>query len=495
MLCSNRLREIERFKRDPVGTQTEQYRRLVESGDKTAIGREHGISAGIPYAEFCRRMPIMEYADFAPYVERIRNGESGVTWNGRVGWFAKSSGTTSSKSKYIPVTLSGLNDSHMRGPKDIAITYSHLYPRSGVYEGKMLALGGSKKLEKEGDSIASGDLSSILIDRTPAIASKFRVPSKEHALIADFDQKVDYICRNATTQDVRSFVGVPSWNLVMMERVLDFTGKSNILEVWPNMELFTHGGMSFKPYKMQFDKLIPSPQMKYFETYNASEGFFGIAERPYTDEMLLMLDYGTFYEFLPTDSLDDHSRAVPLEGVKVGVDYALIITSTNGLWRYMLGDTVRFTSTSPYLFRVTGRTRLFVNAFGEEVIIDNAEAAMDRACRLTSSEIEEYTMAPIFMQDGQKGSHEWVVAFRRAPSDIDAFAEALDQALQQVNSDYEAKRRNNATLLRPTITVVPSGTFMELLRIDGRLGGQIKIPRLSSERTYVERLKALAADR
>lgn len=494
-----RLREIDYFRRHPHEVQQQQYARLLKAGERTAFGREHGIYAGMPYEEFCRRVPVMEYADLAPYVERIRGGEKRVTWPGKVGWFAKSSGTTSAAAKLIPLTREGLQDSHLRGPLDVAALYTHLYPNGGAYLGKTLILGGSKKLERRGDTIPIGDLSSILIDNTPALGGLLREPHKNIALLADFDQKVRLICEKVTSKDVRAFAGVPSWNLVMMQRILDYTGKSNILEVWPNLELFVHGGMSFKPYKAQFAKLIPSENMKYMETYNASEGFFGIAEEPYTDEMLLMLDYNCFYEFLPTDFADDHSRIVPLEGVEVGRNYALIITSSNGLWRYMMGDTVIFTSTTPYKFRFTGRTKLFVNAFGEEIIIDNAEKAVEIACKATGAEIREYTMAPIFMGeiDGQsaKGAHEWVVSFYREPSSIQAFTEALDGALREVNTDYAAKRNNNFTLLMPTVTQVAPDTFEALLRSEGRLGGQIKIPRLNSDRTYVERLKAFDKER
>ncbi len=488
-----RLRAIEYFKSHPIEVQQRQYARLIKAGERTIFGREHDIHAGMPYEEFRKRVPVMEYADLAPYVERIRNGEKRVTWPTPVGWFSRSSGTTSAACKLIPLTKQGLRDSHIKGPLDVAAIYTHLYPNGGAYLGKTLILGGSKKLEKQGDTIPIGDLSSILIDNTPAIGGVVREPHKSIALLADFDKKVQLICERVTKKDVRVFAGVPSWNLVMMQRILDNTGKSNILEVWPNMELFVHGGMSFKPYKAQFAKLLPSDKMKYIETYNASEGFFGIAEQPYTDEMLLMLDYNCFYEFLPTDHLGDYSRVVPLEGVEKGKNYALIITSSNGLWRYMMGDTIMFTSTAPYKFRFTGRTKLFVNAFGEEIIIDNAEKAVEAACHATGAEIREYTMAPIFMGqiegESAKGAHEWVMSFYKEPSSLEAFGEALDRALCEVNTDYAAKRRNNFTLLPPTITKVASDTFEELLRSEGRLGGQIKIPRLNAERTYVERLK------
>lgn len=496
---SPRMREVEHFKRYPVEVQMQQYARLMAAGENTLLGKYYGIHRGMPYSEFRKRVPVMEYRDFASWVERIRGGEKSVTWNRPVGWFCKSSGTTEGASKYIPLTKQGLHDSHMRGPLDCAAFYTHLYPNGEAFLGKMLTLGGSKRLERSGDRIPTGDLSSVLIDNTPAIGRRFREPHKDIALLPDFDQKVKLICEHSTKEDVRVFSGVPSWNLVMMQRVLEYTGKENLLEVWPNMELFVHGGMSFKPYKSQYEKILPGGQMKYLETYNASEGFFGIAEEPYTDEMLLMLDYNCFYEFLPTDHLGDYSRVVPLEGVEVGVNYALIITSSNGMWRYMIGDTICFTQKAPYKFRFTGRTKLFVNAFGEEIIIDNAEKAMEQACKECGAEINEFTMAPIFMGEiegeSAKGAHEWVVAFSREPDSLRHFTEALDRAMQEQNCDYAAKRHNNFTLLEPTVSVVRKNTFEELLRSEGRLGGQIKIPRLNSTRDYVERLKAFDSQR
>lgn len=488
LFFASRIRKIKFFKKHPIEVQNRQFAYLMRECEKTAIGKEFGITKNTTYQEFVKRMPIMQYKDFIPYVKRIHSGEKKVTWSKPVKWFAKSSGTTESKSKYIPVTKEGLKDSHMRGPKDILAMYIYLYPRTKILGGKMLTLGGSNKLEKEGDKIYSGDLSSILIERTPGFATWFRIPRKKAALLADFDKKVQYICENATNKDVRAFAGVPSWNLVMLNRVLEYTGKKNIAEVWPNMELFTHGGMNFKPYKEQYHKIIPLEQMNYLETYNASEGFFAMSDELNTDEMLLMLDYGTFYEFIPTSTLDDSSTIVPLEEVELGVNYAIIISSSNGLWRYKIGDTVMFTSITPYKIRFTGRTKLFVNAFGEEIIIENAEHAMEIACRATQAEVSEYTMAPIYMSGKDKGAHEWVIEFRKNPNDIKLFTQELDKALQSVNSDYEAKRLRNTTLYSPTITVVEVGTFMEFLRSEGRLGGQIKIPRLNNDRTYIDRL-------
>ena len=491
-----RIKQIEHFKKHPIEVQHKQYAKLIKACSKTALGKEFGVVEGLPYSEFRKRVPVMEYPDFERFIDRVRAGEEKVIWPGKLRYMAQSSGTTAGHSKYIPVTKDGIKHNHMQGPKDVAAIYTHLYPKSEAFAGKTLTLGGCNCRGTEGQ-IRIGDVSGAMMDNTPKIAQRFRIPRKEIALLPSFDDKVAKICEEAMSYDVRTFSGVPSWNLIMLERILQYTGKQNMYEVWPKMELFIHGGTSFKAYRAQFDKMFPSENMRYMETYNASEGFFGVAEECYTDEMLLMLDYGCFYEFWPTDHLDDQSYIVPLEGVEIGKNYAVIITSINGLWRYLIGDTIRFTQATPYKFRFTGRTKLHVNAFGEEVIIDDAEKAIEGACKATGAEIEEFTMAPVFMgafEGSQQGAHEWVVSFRKAPDDLDAFADALDQTLIAENSDYAGKRRNNFALRRPIVTVVPAGTFEALLRKDGRVGGQIKIPRLSNERAYVERLKAFVAE-
>ncbi len=488
---SGRRKEMDHFKRHAEEVQHRQFEYLLREGAKTKFGRESGFAEIKTPEQFRHRLPIYDYDTFTEFIDRSRRGERGVVWPSEIKWFAKSSGTTGAKSKFIPVTEEGLRRSHLRGPKDIMAFYCHLHPESTVVNGKMLTLGGSKKIEREGEKAYSGDLSAILIENTPAIGNILRVPDKQTALIADFDDKVRRICEESTKSDVRSFTGVPSWNLVMLNRVLEYTGKDNILDVWPRMEIFIHGGMDFRPYRAQYRKLIPSPDMRYMETYNASEGFFAIAEEPGRSDMLLMLDYGTYYEFLPIDDLDSPHKAVPIEGVRTGVNYAMIITSCNGLWRYMIGDTVQFVSTDPYTIRITGRTKHYINAFGEEIVIDNAEAAIHKACEATGAEVAEYTAAPVYMKDGEKGAHEWVVEFYKTPADMDDFTRELDKALQEVNSDYEAKRFKDTTLQLPKITVVPGGTFVSWLRSRGTVGGQSKVPRLFNDRTYVDALKQL----
>ncbi len=488
-----RLRQVERFRRRPVDVQHEQWRRLLEKGAATAFGRDHGFGDIDTIEKFQAQVPVRCYEELFPYIERARLGERNVLWGGETRWFARSSGTTGAKSKYIPVTRDGLRDSHMQGPRDCIAFNVDRHPSTRVYGGKTMTLGGSRRIEREGERAQTGDLSAILIENIPKMANRWRVPRTETALLSDFEEKVERICRECSGEDVRSLAGVPSWNLVMLRRLLEYTGKGNLLEVWPNLELFIHGGVNFAPYREVYRELIPSSEMRYQETYNASEGFFGIAD-DFGEDMLLMLDYGMFYEFLPTSHLDDPSKAVPLEEVKPEVNYAMIISSSGGLWRYLIGDTVTFTSTDPYRIRISGRTRQYINAFGEEVIVDNAERAMEAACRATGAEVAEYTAAPVYMELDTKGAHQWVVEFGREPEGgTKAFAAALDDALKDVNSDYEAKRWHDTTLCAPIVTAVPAGTFLQWMSSRGKTGGQNKVPRLSNDRKYVEEILSITS--
>ncbi|MCD7970067.1 MAG: GH3 auxin-responsive promoter family protein [Alistipes sp.] len=490
---TSRRRQIDRFMREPGRVQDEQLAGLVSKGASTDYGKRYGISQGMSPAEFAARLPVTDYEDLTAYIDRAKQGEADVLWPGTVKWFAKSSGTTGSRSKFIPVTAEGLDGCHFQGPRDVVAFFTAAYPKSRVFKGKTLTLGGSKRIEKEGETALSGDLSAILIENTPGLANIRRVPSAKTALIPDFDRKVEMICKETVDQNVTSFAGVPSWNLVMLNRILEITGKKNVLEIWPDMELFIHGGMNFKPYRSQYHRIIPSADMKYMETYNASEGFFAIADDPMRDDMLLMLDYGIYYEFIPMNSIGNSAAAVPLEGVKTGVNYAMLISTANGLWRYMLGDTVEFTSLSPYRIRITGRTRHYINAFGEEVVIENAESAIQEASILTDAQISEYTVAPVYMESGSKGAHQWVVEFSKPPVDTAKFRRVLDDTLRRINSDYDAKRTNDSTLEAPQLDIVPPGTFYRWMEEQGKVGGQNKVPRLYNDRTYVDRLMAVAA--
>lgn len=495
LALSGRLADTDRFRKDPLGVQAGQFGYLVRHLAETRYGHVCGVRAGMSPEEFRRQVPVVTYDDFHPYIDACRQGEDSVLWPGRVHWFAKSSGTTADRSKYIPVTPESLRDCHFRGGKDVAAFFTHNHPGTGVFSGKTLTLGGSHAVDRLNPDVHAGDLSAILIQNTPFYARMNRTPKKETALIADFETKVRRICEETAGQNVTSFAGVPSWNLVLMNRILEYTGRSHMLEVWPRMELFVHGGVSFGPYREPYRRLFPSDGMKYMETYNASEGFFAIQDDPASEDMLLMLDYGIYYEFLPMRSLDDPSQAVPLEGVRTGENYALVISTNGGLWRYLIGDTVTFTSTSPYKIRITGRTKHFINAFGEEVIIDNAEQAVRLACERTGAVVSDYTAAPVYMDGRTKGAHQWLIEFGREPSDVGVFTDVLDRTLQSVNSDYEAKRFRDTTLLRPVVTVLPPGTFYEWMKRRGRLGGQNKIPRLSNDRRYADALLELDAER
>ncbi len=487
-LFAPRRKAVDRFRRHPAEVQVDQFRLLMRQAAPTAFGRDHGFAAIRSIEQFQRQVPICEYDTIKSYIDRARQGEQSVLWPGRVRWFAKSSGTTGDVSKYIPVTHDGLKMCHMRGPMDVVSLTVTLYPDTRAYDGKTLTLGGSHRLDPLGQYAHSGDLSSILIENTPAFGRRMRVPRVETALIPDFEKKVEQIARETVRQRVTAFAGVPSWNLVMLHKILEMTGKRHLLEIWPDLSIFIHGGMSFGPYRAEYERIIPSPQMKYLETYNASEGFFALQDDPATSDMLLMLDYGTFYEFLPVDSLDDPSKAVPLEEVRTGVNYALIVSTCNGLWRYLIGDTVEFTSTAPYKIRITGRTRLYINAFGEEVIIDNAERAIQAAAATTGAVVQDYTAGPVYMQENGKGSHEWLIEFSQPPADLARFAEVLDGALQQVNSDYAAKRFRDTTLYAPVVRALPPGTFYRWMESRGKLGGQNKVPRLSNDRKYLDAL-------
>lgn len=482
---TNRLRHIDHFRRHAPSVQSSQIDHLLESACRCDYLRSRGVTTA---SDFKKRVPIVSYEELAPEIERVMAGEQNVLWSTPIRWAAKSSGTTNDKSKYIPISVESLNDCHFRASKDIIINFCDNFPNSKALTGKALTLGGSHRISNEAAGIMCGDLSAILIENTPSWFAHRRIPSLQAALTADFEQKVEKICRETVGKNVTSFAGVPSWNLVLMNKLLDYTGKNNILEIWKDMSLFIHGGISFSPYREQYERLFPGEQMKYMETYNASEGFFAMQDDPSDSAMLLMLDLGIYYEFLPMNMLHDHSGVVPLEGVKKGVNYAMIISTNGGLWRYMIGDTVEFTSISPYKIKITGRTKQFINAFGEELIVDNAECALHAACRQTHAVMRDYTAAPVFMEGRQKGRHQWVIEFEKEPDCVNRFTEILDKTIQNVNSDYEAKRFRNTTLEEPIVTVVGSGTFYRWLSSKGKVGGQNKVPRLSGDRKIVEQL-------
>lgn len=483
---SGRVKAIDEFKERPFDVQDKQLKKLLTHFAHCSYV---AVDENMGYEKFATAVPVVTYEELSPFVDRIREGETCVLWDESVKWFAKSSGTTQDKSKFLPVTHSSLNNCHFRGMRDVLALAMESYPDLNIFGGRTLTLGGSHTLDKlsKGGSRA-GDLSAILIENTPTAASIVRSPSKETALISDFNKKVETICRECATQDIRAFAGVPSWNLVLLRSLLEYTGKSDVCQMWPNVELFMHGGVNFAPYRDVFRQLFPSDKMKYIESYNASEGFFAIQDDKTSEDMLLMLDYEVFYEFMPMDSFGDTSSCVTLEGVKKGINYAMIITTSGGMWRYMIGDTVMFTSMNPYKIKITGRTKQFINAFGEELIVNNSDSAVVEASKVTGAQVSEYTVAPIFMDGKNKGGHEWIIEFEKEPDSFDTFCSVLDRTLRELNSDYDAKRTNNFTLMPPKITVATKGSFYKWMESRGKIGGQNKIPRLSNNREYIDSL-------
>ena len=466
-------------------------RRLTSKAERTEWGREHGFASLRTYEDFAASSPVNTYEDLKLAIDRMRQGERDVLWPGQVRWYAKSSGTTNDKSKFIPVSQDGLRDTHYAGGRDAVAWYLGNNPHSRIFDGKALILGGSHASNYNLKNSLVGDLSAILIENINPLVNLVRVPKKETALLSDFELKRDRIAHEAIKENVTNLSGVPSWMLSVMNRVLEITGKDNLSEVWPNLEMFFHGGVAFTPYREQYRKLIPSANMHYMETYNASEGFFGIQDDPSDLSMSLMLDYGVFYEFIPMDELESpNPHVVPLWGVETGRNYAMLISTSSGLWRYMIGDTVRFTGKDPYKFVITGRTKFFINAFGEELIVDNAEAGLAEACRQTGAQVLEYTAAPVFMDGEGKCRHQWLVEFAKEPADIASFARILDETLQHVNSDYEAKRYKDITLQPLELVAARKGLFHDWLASKGKLGGQHKVPRLSNNRTHIEEMLA-----
>lgn len=487
-----RMHQIELFMKYPHDVQEEWFRKLLLSARGTEWGKKYGYAEIEDYKTFANRVPINNYEDLKPYIDRMRNGEQNLLWNSDIRWFAKSSGTTSDKSKFIPVSEEALEDCHKKGGKDLLSIYCNNNPETRIFTGKILGMGGSHLIDNPGAGSVVGDVSAILMENLPTWLELIRTPELSIALMSEWEEKIEKIARITSNEDVTNITGVPSWTLVLLKRILEITGKSNIKEVWPNLELLIHGGVSFTPYRQQFHRLIEGP-MNYLETYNASEGFFGIQDRTDADDMLLMLDYGVFYEFIPMNEhhLQEASPVI-LEKVVPGVNYAMIISTNAGLWRYRIGDTVTFTSTDPYRIRITGRTRNFINAFGEELIIDNAQKALEKACSKTGAVLNEYTAAPVYFSEAGSGAHEWLIEFEKEPTDPGYFTEVLDNALKSLNSDYEAKRYHNMVLDLPVVRSLPAGTFYNWLKISNRLGGQFKVPRLSNERKYVDEILSIS---
>ena len=486
-LFSSRWHELERHNSEAEELQHEVLSRLIERAKDTEYGRYHRFGDMKTYEDFVHNNPVNSYEELKGQIDRMRHGEEDILWPGRVKWYAKSSGTTNDKSKFIPVSKEGLKRLHYKGGADVVAIYLRNNPESRMFDGKGLILGGSHQPNYDLPDSLVGDLSAILIENINPLVNLVRVPSKEIALLSDFEVKRDRIAREAMTKNVTNLSGVPSWMLSVLNRVMELSGKKHLEEVWPNLEVFFHGGVAFTPYREQYQQLITSPKMHYMETYNASEGFFGIQDDPSDKSMLLMLDYDCFYEFQEMGS----EQIVPLWGVEKGKNYAMIISTSCGLWRYMIGDTVQFTSTNPYKFIISGRTKSFINAFGEELIVDNAEQGLSYACQQTGAQVLEYTAAPVFMDANAKCRHQWLIEFSTPPDDLQYFARLLDARLQEVNSDYEAKRYKDITLQHLEVVVARPGLFNDWLKSKGKLGGQHKVPRLSNSREHIEELLLL----
>lgn len=490
-LLKKRYHQIELFLKYPEEVQREVLQQLLDFADETETGHQYAFEDIGNYRTFADRLPITTYEEMEPLIQRSRRGEQNLFWPTEIKWFAKSSGTTSAKSKFIPVSTEALEDCHFKSGKDLLCLYLNNNPDSQLFTGKSLRLGGSKELYEDNGTFF-GDLSAILIDNMPFWAELSSTPSNKVSLMGEWEEKLQAIIQESIREKVTSLAGVPSWMLVLLNKVLETTGKEHLFEIWDQLEVYFHGGVSFNPYREQYRALLPRDRFRYYEIYNASEGFFAIQDQNHSEDLLLMLDYGIFYEFIPMDTFGrPNQKAIPLWEVECGVNYALVITTNAGLWRYQIGDTVRFTSTRPYRIRITGRTKHHINVFGEELIIENAEEALKRACNQTGSSVAEYTVAPVFMSGKEKGAHEWLVEFRKPPSDLERFGRLLDRELQELNSDYEAKRYKNITLNPLRIWEARKNLFYDWLKSKGKLGGQHKVPRLSNSREYMDELLEL----
>jgi len=491
-----RIHQIELFMKYPHEVQDEVLRRLLNTARYTEFGQKYSFDDLINYEDYKRRVPVHTYEQLFPYINRLMHGEQNVLWPSEVKWFAKSSGTTNARSKFIPVTTEALEECHFKGGKDLLSIYVNNHPETKMFSGKGLGVGGSSQINEFDPTASShyGDVSAVIIQNLPPWAEFIRTPSLEVALMQNWEEKIERLARETIGVNVTHIAGVPTWTVLLLQHILAIEKKTSVLEVWPNLEVFFHGAVAFRPYKILFRSLIPSDQMTYWETYNASEGFFGIQDRRDSEDLLLMLDYGVFYEFIPVDQLDrEYPDALPLADVEVGKNYAMVITTNSGLWRYNIGDTVKFTSIAPYRIRISGRTKHFINAFGEEVIIENAETAISCACEQTGAVIDNFTAAPIYLEKAKRGGHEWIIEFKTTPRDMNEFTHVLDATLRKINSDYDAKRSMDIALVAPTIHSVAEGTFYNWMKKRGKLGGQNKVPRLSNSREFVDDILAMIA--
>ena len=488
-VLGKRAKQVARYATQAEDIQRNVLKHLVNTASATEWGIKHSYSQIANYEQFAKKVDVQDYESLKGYIDRMRQGEKDVLWKGHCKWYAKSSGTTNDKSKFIPVTPAGLQNAHYKGGTDVVALYLANNPSSRIFSGKGLILGGSHATNYNLPGTLVGDLSAILIENVNPFVNMFRVPGKEIALLSDFEEKMDRIARSTSGLNVTNLSGVPSWMMAVLKHMLDITGKKSVDEIWPNLEVFFHGGVAFTPYREQYHQIIKNPDMKYMETYNASEGFFGIQNDPTDPAMLLMIDYDVFYEFIPFEEFDSpNPRVLPLWEVEVGKNYAMLISTSCGLWRYVIGDTVRFTSKDPYKIVISGRTKHFINAFGEELVVDNAEKGLLKACTETGAQVLEYTAAPVFMDVNAQCRHQWLIEFAKKPESIEQFTEILDKELQHINSDYEAKRYKNKTMQQLEIVVARENLFNDWLKSKGKLGGQHKVPRLSNNRKYIDEL-------
>ena len=487
-ILKKRIHQMELFLKYPNEVQEELLFNLLKQAENTFIGKQYEFTTITNYKTFSERIPVSTYEELEPLIERTRKGEQNIFWNTPIKWFAKSSGTTNAKSKFIPVSAEALENCHYKASKDLLCLYLNNNEDSQLFVGKSLRLGGSKQLYEDNNTFF-GDLSAILIDNMPIWAEFSSTPSSSISLMGDWESKMPAIIKETVNENVTSLAGVPSWMMVLLNKTLEQTGKQNMLEIWPNAEVYFHGGVNFDPYREQYKKLFPKDNFQYYEIYNASEGFFALQDLNNSNDLLLMLDYGIFYEFIPMDTFGQPTQmTIRLSEVELNKNYAVVITTNSGLWRYLIGDTVRFTSLNPYRIRVTGRTKHHLNVFGEELMVENTEMALTATCKELNCEIIDYTVAPIFMEGKQKGAHEWMIEFKTLPENINTFSEILDKNLQNLNSDYEAKRHNNMTLNPLVLNVARASLFYDWLKENDKLGGQHKIPRLSNDRNYMEQL-------
>ena len=487
-MIKKRIHQIELFLKYPFAVQDELLLNLIGRAKNTEFGKAHGFNSIKSYEEFKNSVEVKTYEEFYPYIKKLREEGENILWPGKIKWFAKSSGTTNAKSKYIPITEEALEECHFKAGKDMLSIYCNNNLETTFFDGMGLILGGSQSqnpLKKYTD----GDLSAILIDNLPFWVNMHRTPDLTTALMPKWEEKLEKIIALSVKEDVSNLTGVPSWMLILLNKILEKTGADNIMEVWPNLELYMHGGMNFSPYKEQFQKIIPNPKMNYIECYTASEGYFAIQDQTHSDEMLLMLDNGIFYEFIAMEDFKNSSRkAIGLNEVELYKTYAIVISTNAGLWRYLIGDTIAFTSLKPFRIKIIGRTKSFINAFGEELVVENAENALKHACRKTQTTIKEFTVAPLYINQKTSGAHQWLIEFEKQPKDLDIFTKEIDNFLQTINSDYQTKRTNDLILKMPKIEMLKSGTFYKWLGDKGKLGGQNKVPRLSNNREIVEEI-------